>query len=627
MKVVVIDSIPEANFIAPDTIGKGVEFTIIDLSQAHGSPILTKTWDFGDGNILININPVIHSYEETGWYTICLTVEDFNGCQHILCDSIFIIGLPHANFAYASDITFETFFYDQSTPDADIVDWFWDFGDLTTTVDTISHVEEPSYIYPEEGWYTVYLHVTDRFGGSRDTLKQVYAGNAVISDFYEYGFCIGDSTVFIDNSYSPISAGFENWYWNFGDGTELTLNEPTDTVVHHYSGPGTYHVKFGISATINGFFMSDTLTKDIHIFEPPIARIDTNNLGVCFGQWVNFHDLTHAPFDTISQWLWDFDTPQFDSSYVRHPSFKYLATGDYWVKMSVISKHGCADTDSVLTHINFAPDFEFKVLHPCVNSMTQFVPDYDSSQLKITSWDWDFGDPFSEPDLNTSTDPSPTHVYGRIMNYNVKMSMSAYGCPGSFEKSILAFPIPYSDFTITPDYGGIQGRMLFTNNSIYANSYEWDFGNGNTTNVESPVEVYEQDSLYTVTLISTNEYTCSDTSRQDILVFFKGLYFPNAFSPGNPNDEVSRFIPKGVNLKEYQVQVFDIRGNILWESDEIDHNGTPVESWDGYYNDVLMPQGTYVWKASGVFKDGTSWKGQSFDTGLPKTNGTVTLIK
>lgn len=627
VKIVAIDSIPQANFIAPDTIAVGVEFTITDLSQAHGSPILARTWDFGDGTVLVNINPVIHTFDSTGLYFICLTVNDFNGCSHSFCDSIYVIGLPVANFVYASDISFETFFYDASTPEENIVDWFWDFGDLTTTSDTISHVAEPSYTFPAEGWYNVYLQITDRFGGKRDTIKPVYAGNAVVSDFYEEGHCLGSSTIFIDNSYSPISTGFQTWYWDFGDGDELTLNEPVDTVYHSYAGPGIYHVKYGISATINGFFMSDTMYREVGIYESPIARIDTNNIGVCFGQTINFHDLSNASADPITKWLWDFDTPQADSSYIQNPSFLYEHIGDYSVKMSVVTNHGCTDIDSVVAHVSYAPSFPFKVLHPCINSQTAFVPQYDSTQLKINAWSWSFGDAFCETELNTSTERSPKHVFSRILNYTVTMSMSAYGCPGTYENTILVFPIPYSNFNITPDYEDIQGKTLFTNNSIYANSYLWDFGNGHTSTIANPVEVYEQDSLYTVTLISTNEYTCSDTSRQNIRVFFKGLYFPTAFSPGNPNQEVSRFVPKGVNLKEYLVQVFDVRGNLLWESDKVDKGGSPVEIWDGYYNGILMPQGTYVWKASAMFKDGTSWKGQSFDTGPPKTNGTVTLIK
>ena len=151
------------------------------------------------------------------------------------------------------------------------------------------------------------------------------------------------------------------------------------------------------------------------------------------------------------------------------------------------------------------------------------------------------------------------------------------------------------------------------------------------------MEVYEYDSTYSVTLVSYNDYPpnttddfkCSDTTIHKIKIFFRGLYFPTAFSPNNPNDEISHFTPKGVNLETYEVQVFDLKGNLMWESDELDEHGTPAESWDGYNPDgVLMPQGMYIWKAAGRFKDGTVWTGQSFDDKIdPKTNGVVTLVR
>lgn len=625
VKTITVDSIPEAFFEIPDTIAAGVEFTIIDLSVSHGSPILFKLWDFGDGTNAANINPVIHTYDTPGVYTICYTTEDLNGCVDTFCDSIAVTEIPVADFDYASDTSFQTSFYDESTPDFRLINWFWDFGDLSTTTDTVSGISDPVYTYPEEGFYEVCLKVTDRFGGEHDTCKMIYVGNAVIPNFAEYQVCLGDSTIFVDSSYSPLSAGLEVWYWDFGDGQELTYYEPIDSVKHYYNSPGIYTVKLGVSATISGYFMTDTLFKEVQVFEPPYARIDSTNLGVCFGTEMEFIDISATSiYDPVVEWMWDMDNGDF--LYQKYPVYTYSDTGAYNVKLHILTEHGCTDVDSVNAYVSFAPTFTFNVENACVNSPAVFIPDYDSTKLKIISWEWNFGDHLDT--LNTSTEQMPTHIYNQVDNYHVTMNMSALGCDGKSERSILVRPIPYSNFSIMPDYGGVQGRTQFTNQSIYAHTYLWDFGNGNTSTVNNPIEVYEQDSTYNVTLISYNEYGCSDTSNYQLNIFFKGLYFPTAFSPNIPNDAISRFEPKGVNLKEYLVQVFDLRGNLLWESDLLDEYGTPVESWDGYYDGRLMPNGMYIWKASGVFRDGTTWKGQAFEEDVfPQTKGTLTLIR
>jgi len=625
INIVNVDSIPEANFIMPDTISVGVLFDITDLSIPHGSAIFTWFWDFGDGTTGTNISPITHTYFETGNYIVCLTVTGFNGCDNQFCDTIRVVHRPQADFSYASDTTLETFFTDQSQPSNSIISWFWNFGDPESTLDTISGTPQPMWQYPAEGWYSVFLEVEDSYGGVHDTTKLIYSGNAVIADFNQYGQCVGDTTFFIDNSYSPLSASFGLWYWDYGDGTDTSYIEQVDTLLHYYEFPGNYIVRFAVSDTINGFFMTDTLIKVVSVFESPVAKIDTVGLDVCFGTTIQFQDVTPAILDPVVQWIWDFDTFQGDSAFIQDPEFLYADTGIFNVTMKIFTEKGCENQDTVQAHVNFSPGFGFIIENNCVNSPTYFIPDYDSSKITITEWHWDFGDNLSSS--NTSTLPSPTHVYERVKEYTITMKMEAFSCPGETQQTTLVFPIPYSEFTLQENFGEVQGRTKFTNNSIFATSYLWDFGNGNTSSVANPTEVYEFDSTYLITLISYNEYFCTDTSTAELTVFFRGLYFPTAFSPNNPNEEINLFTPKGVNLKDYLVQVFDMRGNLMWESDKVDENGTPVESWDGYYEGRLMPQGMYIWKAAGKFKDGSVWQGQSFDKSNPQTNGVVTLLR
>jgi len=621
INTIVVDSLPEAVFTLPDTVPVGFEITFEDLSVPHGSPIFTRFWDFGDGTTMMNPNPVVHTYSEAGIYNICLIVTAINGCTDTICNSIIITALPCADFYYLSDVNLETYFYDSSIPDSIIVGWFWDFGNLLVTNDT-SILKDPYYDgYPEEGYYSVYHKVFDKFGGTHDITKLIYVGKSLMADYNTTGVCFGDTTSFYDNSYSPVSAPIETWYWNFGDGTDTAYIEKADTLTHYYNTTGVYNVKLIITTVLYGNPVSDTIIKEINIFSQPIA--DFSSEGVCLGTNTKFIDSSYTDIgNAITSWFWDFDDGY--TSTAQNPTHKYTNIGEYNVFLEITTAHGCFDTITNKTHVSFAPDIQFHVENNCLNSPAHFIPDYDSTEIKITSWFWDFGDPYDD---STSIEPYPEHTYTRIMNYEVTMVASSYGCPKENKMNILVYPIPFSSFELIPDYGDVQGRTKFTNQSIYANHYLWDFGNGNTSEVINPIEVYEEDSTYIITLVSYNEYNCSDTSRYKLLVFFRGLYFPTAFSPNNPNSEISRFIPKGVNLSEYQVQVFDLRGNLLWESDKLDNTGSPVESWDGYYEGRLMPEGMYIWRASGLFKDGSVWNGSTFQSETPQKQGTVTLVR
>jgi len=623
---ITLDSLPEALFTMPDTIAMGVQVTFNDQSLDNGIPIITRVWDFGDGSTpVVNPNPVVHTYTESGTYDVCLMVTNTNGCSDTTyCKTITITDLPSADFNYTSDGTLIGNFFDISSPDTTIINWYWEFGDPWDPTPSAGN-PEPTHQYTQEGFYSVYLEILDEYGGIHDTTKQVYIGNAVIAEFLHQNVCTGDTSFFRDQSYSPISAELETWTWYFGDGSDTSYTTQTDTIIHLYDTAGMYNVKLVVSALINSLVVTDSILYTVFVHQSPVASFDSTSLGVCYGEEVEFDDLSYTiDGDTIISWFWDYGNGEFSD--LQNNTYIFPDTGEYQVTLKVETITGCSDSITHYSYSSYAPEVTIEFENNCVNSPMQFYPEYDPNKVEVTSWLWNFGDIGSGSE-DTSTLENPTHVYNSVRNYTVNLDAFAQGCKGTADAHFLVYPIPYSAFEVTPDFQNVQGRTKFDNGSIYADHFLWDFGNGNTSTVENPIEVYEQDSTYTITLISYNEYNCADTSRYELLVFFKGLYFPTAFSPNNPNEELSRFEPKGVNLAEFHVQVFDLKGNLMWESEELDENGSPTESWDGYWNGILQPQGVYVWKAEGIFRDGTFWKGSEFQSENPQTHGTVTLIR
>jgi PKD repeat protein len=625
---VLVDSVPEANFSFQD-VSIGNEAVFHDLSQAHGYPFHSYLWDFGDGETSTEMGDVTHIYDTIGKFQVCLEVTQYNsafemGCSNTYCDSIEVTTRPLADFDYTSGLTLFTQFTDKSIPPEGVglMEWYWNFGDLTTAFDT-STLQNPYYSYPDTGYYNVYLQVIDSNGGVKDTTKQIYVGSAVIAKFLYQDVCYGDSVIFVDESYSPVEAQILEWQWDFGDGTDSTYTDTLEYITHYYDTTGVYYVSLIITTEYWGDTIRDTTVNAVYVHNLPIAEFDSVN--ACKGIQMQFIDLSLS-IDTLSMWLWDFDDGTTSTN--QNPYHLYADTGIYNVKLTVVTQYGCSDTISRNCVVSYAPIVTFQVENNCLNSPAYFIPVYDSTFTKITSWNWNFGDPVSDTaNPNTSTDPDPSHIYSVISSYQVTMTAASYGCPKTVKKSFLVYPIPYSEFDLSENYNGVQGKTTFTNESIYSKTYLWDFGNGNTSTIENPIEVYEEDSLYTVTLISYNEYGCSDTSRHEVNVLFKGLYCPTAFSPNNPNEEIRYFEPKGVNLIDFHIYVYDTKGNKVWESDKLDELGSPAEYWDGYYNGVLQPQGTYVWKAYGVFRDGTGWVGSTLQSKEPISSGTVTLIR
>ncbi|TNF28200.1 MAG: PKD domain-containing protein, partial [Bacteroidetes bacterium] len=79
-------------------IGPSADFTSsatnldVDFTDASTGAV-SWDWDFGDGNSSIDQNPS-HSYSAENTYTVCLTVEDADGCSSTYCEDVTVTDIP-----------------------------------------------------------------------------------------------------------------------------------------------------------------------------------------------------------------------------------------------------------------------------------------------------------------------------------------------------------------------------------------------------------------------------------------------------------------------------------------------------------------------------------------------------
>ena len=66
---------------------------------------------------------------------------------------------------------------------------------------------------------------------------------------------------------------------------------------------------------------------------------------------------------------------------------------------------------------------------------------------------------------------------------------------------------------------------------------------------------------------------------------------------------------------------------MIWHSNLLDGEGSPMESWDGTMKGQPAPQGVYVWDIYAKFIDGTEWKGMKYEKGTRRKVGAIHLIR
>jgi PKD repeat protein len=359
-----------------------------------------------------------------------------------------------------------------------------------------------------------------------------------------------------------------------------------------------------------------------------------SNLSTCRKQTTVFQDTSKTFGTATTTWKWIFGesiSGANDTSFLKNPAHKYDTSGVYDVRMVVMNRFGCKDSIIKTVRVYEIPTAIFNHTLACSGNPTYFN---DTSRMadtaNIVKWFWNFGEPSSHKDTSMLQDPS--HQYRAAGDYLVRLIVKdQHGCYDTVDSTVTVHITPTSAFTYTENVNNMTGKLQFNNKSNGADSYFWDFGNGQTSTEENPVVTYNSDNHnnpYLIMLISNNTFNCSDTTYYEYKFMFKGLYIPNAFAPSSLSPTASTFFPVGVNLKQYKIEVFDSWGHLMWTSTLLDADGRPIESWLGRDSSGNpLPSGTYMWKAKATFIDNTEWEGSDIGKGSYKTFGTVTLIR
>jgi PKD repeat protein len=198
-----------------------------------------------------------------------------------------------------------------------------------------------------------------------------------------------------------------------------------------------------------------------------------------------------------SNYYWDFgDGNAKNGSHYEIHQFGNLGTDSvtYTVSLTTTSFYGCFDTKTMpvtvypIPQVNFTAD---PIIQRFPNSTVEF-----NNLTPNGSWNfiWDFDDG------NSSSEVAPTHTYSEPGNYSVVLTASTAQCEDSIVHLVTVEPAaPIADFA-PPEPGCAPLEINFQNNSQFATSYVWDFGNGSTSFKANPTFTYYESGTYAVTL-------------------------------------------------------------------------------------------------------------------------------
>ncbi len=171
-----------------------------------------------------------------------------------------------------------------------------------------------------------------------------------------------------------------------------------------------------------------------------------------------------------------------------------------------------AVTDTIRFIRNVSPSADFAFSNFCSGQAINFA---DSTTGPVVSWSWNFGNG------DTSTTQNPAYTYTASGTYTVSLSVSGgLGCNDSITKTVTVQPAPLASFTLTNaclnDSVNFVDASSVTPGSIV--SWNWGFGDGNTSTQQNPVHQYDSVKVYTVSLSVTSDSGCTASLTQTISI-------------------------------------------------------------------------------------------------------------
>lgn len=459
-------------------------------------------WDFGDGFTSTVQNPS-HTFVTGGSYSVSVTVTDNNNCPftYYLPQAVVVYD-PVANFSFvqtgACDSNTEVFTNlstGTGTPMQNFCAWSYGDGNNQWAVN-------PVHNYLNAGLYPVTLTVYAPIGGCNNAIVQmVPIGEPYVNfNFTQDKSCLPVTATFTDSSGNAVS-----WYWEFGDGTTSTQQNP----VHIYTTAPTNPVRLTI--TDNRGCQAVMVKPGIKLIN---AGVMFSDLSGCAPFPVTFNDTTL----TAASWQWNFGDGSTSS--LQDPTHTYTTNGQFTTDVIITRADGCIDTIVITPIVVEKPvsGFFSNSIATCAPALIQFT----NNSVNATSYFWNFGDTTQSNLLN------PDHIYNIAGYYDI--TLIAYSPLGCADTSLLPdyihIPGPIADFTtqVTAVCGSAQ--VDFINNSMETDFSDWNFGDGYADSTMNAMHIYSTPGTYNVSLFVSDSAGC--TSYISLPVQVNELIVPEA---------------------------------------------------------------------------------------------------
>lgn len=419
------------------------------------------------------------------------------------------------------------------------------FGTFSSSPSTLVNTYQTSPLDSLISPIKIILTTTGPCPVLKDTIFIDVEPAPIVSASADQSVCANNSVVSLSGS---VAGGASTGQWStLGSGTfapdEFTLDAdyiPSNADITNGS------VQLVLTSTNNGSCLPETDTMQITITQGATVDAGADTLYTCVNNPQAALNGTVSGVTSTGKWtssgsgVFSPDNLTLNASY--QPSPQDLTLGSVWLTLESTSNGNCVPVyDSLLLIFTPSPVVDAGANQLVCNNESM-IDLSGSISGATTTGVWSGGSGIFNPNstsLVTQYTPTASEVSSGTL-FLTLTSTNNGGCVAVNDVVQINFIAPpFANFGFTETcQGGITTFNDFSLNGYGAvNSWNWDFGDSNTSNSQNNTHTYANYGTYDVQLIVTSTVGCSDTIIQQVQSFEKPIA-DFTFTSDCPNNQI-----------------------------------------------------------------------------------------
>jgi gliding motility-associated-like protein len=357
---------------------------------------------------------------------------------------------------------------------------------------------------------------------------------------YSGGICVNDITKTIDLYATPaprirtipgicldatprlITQGFDagsNTGQGFYSGAGITAAGLFDPKI---TGAGTFSIGYRYLTAAG---CTDSTTGSVLVWPQPTAAFGVSSPS-CINSPITLTNQSIANANTIIAWRWDYGNGISETRTNGNPFTRtYITATDVNITLRVSTDSGCnSNLLSKTVAIYPTPNVDFNL--PTLVCMPSGRAAFTNKTVvggtggTPIGYVWNFG-----VAGGNSTDVNPVFNYAAAGTYTIRLrATSARGCSDSAIQTLQnVYPQPLANWSANPGQVCLGTAIQFTDQSNPLNttitSWQWNFGDGTTSNLQNTSRIFTTAGVFKVTMSYNTNIGCpSDTLSKSVTV-------------------------------------------------------------------------------------------------------------